>query len=445
MGKLKIRIMNIVYLAISGFALFWYSLNFINPDKVPFLKVGFSAELTAENSADLIKDDMLTDLGLTREELFESGPISIDADIQIKNQMLLDAWKAEDPNKFVEDTFINPNVDALVEDLKPAFMNVAKTAAKSVLKTEMENQLKEHVSGGDLYAALASSNPELTPEKLSDDIGTVIDELLKPDATLDSVSSVLAEKYSVYNTALGGEAKTQEQMEDMIKDTFEEYNLVDENGEISDIDEIIAFFLDGMLGEGESKSDDKKGDEGGDKPEAILRRMLTPNFEAGKEENESAIAAKLKTILNEKLDGAKDTMVLAFKACGIALGVFMLGWAIKVVQVILGFFRKKPYVRTEIIGIIAGIVQFVLALVSILVLAAFKFNLLGMATGLPVVGDLISGMPFLTSGISLELTFSAMIPGILVLVNAIYSIFYGIAKRRFKRDYKREKRAAQNA
>lgn len=440
MGKLKLRIMNIIYLALSGAALFWYSLNFIKPDKAPFLKIGFNAELTAENSGDLIKDEMLSELKITREDLFESGPIVIDANIQIKNQMLLDVWKSDDDVAFIDNTFIEPNVNALVDSLKPALTNVAKSAAKGVLKAEMEDQLKDKVAGGDLYAALASANPELTPEKLSQDIGAVIDELLSEDATLDSVSDLLATKYSVYNEALGGETKTSEQMKDEIKDVFEEFNLVDQNGNINDIDEVIAFFLNEALGGDEQGGGDKTPeDDPGDENQAILHKLFDPSREdADPEEKESAIAVKLREMLNEKLDAdTKATIALVFKGAGIALAVFMLGWALKLIQVILCFFISKPYVRKELIGIIAGIVQVILAAISIIVIAAFKFNLLGMATGIPVVGPIIGEYAAMLSGISLELTFSAMIPGVLCLINAVYSIFYGFAKRKFKREYKK--------
>lgn len=437
MGKLKLKILNFVYFALSGFALFWYSLNFINPDKAPFLKIGVDINLTAENSEGIFTDDMLSSLSVTREDLFAAGPLTVEADVQIKNSMLLDVWKSEDPKAFVSESFINPNVNALVDQLEPSFIPIAKSAAKGAVKTIVEDELKKTIAGngGDLYDTLKAANPELTSEKLSEDIGKVIDVLLSEDATVDSVSEALVDKFNVYNVALGGEEKTAEEMKNEMLPTLEEYNLVDEDGKINDIDEVIALLLDGFLGTG---SDEGSGDDSD--PEKAIANMLRRANADAEDPDENAISAKLKQFVNEKLDDStRELIALAMKGCGIALAVFMVGWAIKLLQTILCLFRKKPYVRTELIGIIAGIVQFILALISGLVLVAFKFNLIGMASSLPVVGDIVAKLPFLADGSSsLVFMFSAFIPGILCVVNLIYSIFYGIAKRKFKREYRKQ-------
>lgn len=429
MGKFKLKIMNIIYLALSGLALFWYSLNFFVPDKAPFLKFGIHVEMDEEASVEVLSDETLDSFGVSRDDLFESGPLVIEANIQIKNQMLLDVWKADDAAAFVDNSFIQPNVDALVESLKPSFMNVAKSAAKGALRNIMEDELSDLTGGEDLYATLAAANPELTKEKMSQDISDVIDGLLAENATIDSVSELLAEKYSPYSVALGGEEKTTEEMKEEIKDTFKELGLVDENGNINSVDDVIASLLGGILGGEEPE------DKGGEPEKQALRRALFPNYEEPDDGEENPIAAKLKAFINEKLDDkTKGTVVLAFKALGIALAVFMLGWALKALQVIIRFFILKPYVRFEIIGFISNIVQLILATISLVIIAAFKFNLL---SSIPFVSDVVSTLPFPIETMSLELTFSAMIPGILIVINFVYSIFYGIAKRRYKRENKK--------
>lgn len=426
MSKLKLRILNIIYLAFSGFALFWYSINFIKPDKVPFLNLGVNVELNEDNSAEII-DETISSMGISKEDLFAEGPINVEASIQIKNQMLYDVWKSDDPNAVVNDYFIDPNVDSLVEQIKPAFMKVAKSAAKGALKSNFENQLKNNLGNGeDLYTALANGNSDLTPERLSADVDAVFDALLAEDATIDSVSTLLAEKYTDYAVALGGEEKTSEQMKNEIESTFKEMGLVDEDGKINDIEDVIAKLLGGMLEDG--GSDDSKSSE------IALRKLLNPNYNEEEAAEESPIAEKLKAFLNEQLDAdTRNIITIGFRILGIALAAFMLGWAIRLVQVLLTFFMKRPYIITDIVGIITGIVQFLLALISVVVMIAFQFNGIEFAKSIPGLSSIISTVPFIKDGTgTASIMFSAMIPGLMCLAIFILSFFYKSAKKKYK-------------
>ena len=433
--KTLLKILNLVYFILAGVAIACFTINFISPDKIPFLRMGLSADLTEENSEDVFSDSLLEKFNIKRKDLFAEGPIKVEVKVDITNMMVFNAWTAEDAGMYVSDEFINPTIDEIVEKIEPTFTRVAKTAAKSSIKTMVEDELKKTLpADSDLYQLLGEANPNLNSESLSNDIGTIIDELDKDGATLDTVNHVFNEIYNTYNTALGNPAKSEAATRNDLQTTLEKYDLVDENGNITSIDDAIAALLGDLLGNNENNNEaDEEGDEDELPAPIALRRMLNPNYE-GEEvtEEESAVAAELKAFVNSKLNS--ESVALGFKIAGIVWAVFVLAWAIKLIQCIICLFRKKPYIRVEIIGIIAGIAQVVLALISGLLLLAFKFGFITTLVGLPLIGGLIGAIPFLGSeGIGLELTFSAFIPGILVLVNLVYSIIYGFFKRSFKR------------
>ena len=433
--KTLLKILNLVYFILAGVAIACFTINFISPDKIPFLRMGLTVDLTEENSKDVFSDSLLEKFNIKRKDLFAEGPIKVEVKVDITNMMVFNTWTAEDAGMYITDEFINPTIDGIVEEIEPTFSRVAKSAAKSSIKTMVENELKKTIpDGSDLYQQLGEVNPELNSESLSNDIGTIIDELDKDGATVETVNEVFNQIYNKYNTALGNPEKSETDTKNELQETLEKYDLVDEDGNITSIDDAIAALLGDLLGNNESNDESSEEGNEDDLPAPIaLRKMLNPNYE-GEEvtEEESAVAAEFKTFVNSKLNA--ESVAMGFKIAGIVWAVFVLAWAIKLLQCIICLFRKKPYIRVEIIGIIAGIVQVVLALISGLLLLAFKFGFITTLVGLPLIGGLIGAIPFLGSeGIGLELTFSAFIPGILVLVNLVYSIIYGFFKRSFKR------------
>ena len=415
--KNLLKILNLVYFLIAGVAIACFTINFIKPDMFPFLKVEVTAELNEENSTDVFTDEMLEKYGVTRRDLFSDGPIAVDARVDVRNEMLLNVWKAEVAEDYIQNEFINPNIDKVVSQIEPAFKKVAEKAAKSSIKYQIENMNGTTTFYSDL---IANGRGDLNSETLSEDIDTVY------DATIESVGEVYRDIYNKYSEALGNGSKTKEEAEEELNDILSKYDLVDEEGNITDIDDAIAALLAEML---KGKDDEE---ESGPAPIGF-HKLLNPNYEEAAEGEENPVAEELKKFVNENLPKAETA--LGFKIAGICLAVFVLGWAIKLLQCIICLFRKTPYIRTELIGIISGIVQVVLAFISGLLILAFKFDFIDTMMRLPFVGSLIAAVPLVgKSGIGLEITFSALIPGILVVVNFIYSIIYGFFKRNFKRN-----------
>ena len=428
--KTLLKVLNLVYFVLAAAAIACFTVNFIKPDLIPFLRIGIDAEITEENSKEIFSDVLLDKFGVEREDLFSEGDIKVEVEVDVTNMMMFNVWSAPNAETYISDEFINPTIDSVVEQIETTFTQVAKVAAKSSIKKIVEDKLQDTVGDDkNIYQELGNVNPELNQTSMSNDIDAIIDELEKDGATVDSVNAVFNEIYNKYSEALGNEHKSSEDTKNELQETLENYNLVDENGNITSIDDAIAALLNDLLGNNNNSNEDSE------EPAPIaLRKMLNPYYEGEEvtEEEASAVANELKTFVNSKLN--PSDVALGFKIAGIVWAVFVLGWAIKLLQCIICLFRKKPYIRVEFIGIIAGIVQVVLALISGLLLLAFKFGFITTLVNLPLVGGLIAAIPFLgSSGVGLELTFSAFVPGILVLVNLIYSIIYGFVKRSFKR------------
>ncbi|MBO7614493.1 MAG: hypothetical protein J6T15_02175 [Bacilli bacterium] len=429
--KTLLKVLNIVYFVLAAAAIACFTVNFIKPGLIPFLKIGVNADLNETNSKEVFSDALLDKFNITREDLFKEGDIKVDVEVKITNQMVFGVWGDKNEEIYITDEFINPTIDGVVEQVAPTFSRVARVAAKSSIKTMVEQKLRDTLPDDkNLYVELNES--DLNSHTLSEDIDTLFEELEKDGATLDTVNEVFNQIYNKYNEALGNSPKSSEETKDELRETLESYNLVDEEGNITSMEEAIAALLGDLLGNKDSSDDSE--DEEQAAAAITLCKMLNPYYE-GEEvtsEEASAIATELKKFVNSKLPTKE--VATGFKVAGIVWGVFVLAWAIKLLQCIICLFKKKPYIRVEVIGIIAGIVQVILALISGLLILAFKFGFITTLVRLPVIGGLIAAIPFLgSSGVGLELTFSAFVPGILVLVNLVYSIIYGFVKRSFKR------------
>ena len=83
------------------------------------------------------------------------------------------------------------------------------------------------------------------------------------------------------------------------------------------------------------------------------------------------------------------------------------------------------------VGIVAGVVEALLAIISVVTLIVYNNNLTEtMRSNFPILANIPLGLSF-----SLRFVF---IPGILVIVNLLFSIVYGPVKKKFKQDSREE-------
>lgn len=444
MTAIRLRILNFIYLALAAFSIVWFVIT-------PFVKVDLTITMDAEivNNLGLSStlDTGLSSLGISVDQLLEDGPIELPIKLELTRDDLINVWKVEEgkEKEYIRNDIVIHNVDKSAEALKPQLTKIAKKAAKEVIKGEVEKQLIDNCisSGSNLYKELEAQN--LTEKDLSDSVGKVVDKLTEGGHTVTEVSTTLAEEYNKYAVALGGDEMSLDGAESLIEDSLKEYNLINEDGTINAVDDAIEEILKGLLG-GLGGGEGENG-----KAEAsliALRKMTNPMYE-GEEPSVSdisiTIADTLDSLIDNKLteDGIdiRNGIMWGLKGAGIALCVFILGWAIKVLQVLIKTFTKKPYIHHEIIGILSAIVQCVLGLVSLLFLLATTTDLT-FIKDIPVVGEQI--YPYLTI-FKGEFAFSAMIPAACCIANLIVSILYGCPKRRMKREIREARRNSKAA
>lgn len=417
MKTLKIKLMNVIYLIISAFAAAWLVIT-------PFVTVGIQGEITKESG--LITEEMCADMGTSLDDLFAEGGIPIDVAVEINNQMLIDVWKAEDAEAYVKNDVIQVNVDKIVENLEEPLNKVVKSAAKGMITDIVEDELKKKLGENqDLYTELAKSN--LSQEDVAESVGKVVDKLTEEGATFTAVSETLTTEYNKYLVALDPEAtpKTVEEMKSEMQESLQEFGLLAEDGEtINDISDVIGDLIASLLGGGSGETSEPSS--------AVAYKLLKPFGEEASEEND--LAKVLCDIINEKIEPFIDYIVLGVKGASIAVAAFILGWALKVLRVLIKFFaKKKPYINGGPIFFITGFVQLILAIVCGLVALLSS----GLLETLPFYAFIQPYISFIPAGLKINLEFSAMITGLVVVFNIIYSFFYGIAKRRFKREMKK--------
>ena len=161
----------------SSLAIACFTVNFIKPDMIPFLKMGVSADLNESNSKEIFTDELLKKFNITREDLFKDGDIEVKVEVNVTNNMMFNVWKAEDDEVYVTDEFINPTIDSVVDQLDETFTRVAKMAAKSSIKTMVEQKLWDTLSDDkNLYQEL--NEHDLNSHTLSEDIDTILDDVL---------------------------------------------------------------------------------------------------------------------------------------------------------------------------------------------------------------------------------------------------------------------------
>ena len=480
--KLKLKILNIFYLLISLGAIIAYVTSFSS-----FLSASFTYSIDSETLyAAEIDDSALDDFGITIDDLFSDlDTVVFEVKVNVSYTDLILGWtettsnynyvnsKFDAKGRYLTHRILQPaldNLDSLLqEDLTTIAENAVRKMLANIIIQNMNAYSTDKVSDPNCFDAMANNEKNLQGENLNDvqfsqTVQTIYGYLTAPmynnsDRFLNGYE-IEEHDISSYNPGLKDEIKPyfdaiyEVQNEDEAEDrdlavdrtAYSVYGCLLSFGLYNEEDRFVS--LDNAIGNLLSRLVDAEDytDFGGSSSCVFVDKLFAPltrNYVD--EDNEFDTDNDLTVVLinvvaqsnaNEsRSEGASgplfNVLVLLIQISGILLIVFLLCWIIKFIQCVISFFRAKPYIRMNPVGIVAGVVEALLAIISVVTLIVYNNNLTEtMRSNFPILANIPLGLSF-----SLRFVF---IPGILVIVNLLFSIVYGPVKKKFKQDSREE-------
>lgn len=426
--KLRLRIFNIILIAISALSICWLAI-------FPFLEVKVNYLLTADTVKEFMKD--MNEEEVDIDDIVKDG-INIGVGVSITPKMLVKSVTTSDPKQFVEEDVIAPTVDRIIEDLMPTIEEIAKRAVKSTAKKELTKQLEgsfKETFGADVNVEAKLSEAGINIDQELDEVITIF---TAEDATVDSVSTKIAEKINTISekveTAFPEYAGkfdgiTAEQIKEPLQKALDEVGLVDEQGNILDFEQMLSVLLDKAMGE------TKTEETADNKPVSVdpLNRVyaeeeMTTEEQAEAAEEAESLADKVKNLIYEKLpDNIVEPISLGLKATAGVLGLFLLTWAfVGLFALLKTIFGRNP-------GIFTGLICFISAFLQVIIGIVLVYGLVVFQSGKITVDVVQSAMKSIPVGLSVQLVSSVTISAFCVLAKWILAPFYHSNKRRLKK------------
>ena len=481
--KVKLKILNLFYLLFSTIAIGAYLLANNNAFLQPSFTYKINEELILNEGID---DSALGDLGITSEDLFSDlDTIVFEVKVNIKYGDLLNAWTEVGPEynyrnskfdavgRYLTHYILEPALDNVDELLLDDLVGVAENAVKAMISSTviegMNSYSKEVVGYDDCFAAM-EDNPVNTAGENKNKLQFIqtvnsLYNLMSVSLTesrflngydiqddhvegfKESIKPYLDAIYQVQNE---DEADTVERslirITSNVSTCFYAYGLYDDDGNYLSIYEAIGNIFQRLIDHSEYEDSAYNTSNVSspfvDKLFAPLKGYIDdedPEFDNALTSIFINVIAKTTTnqVNYGNAEGVSGPLFLlmlyAIRAFGILLVLFLLVWAIKIIQCIICFFRAKPYVRMNPLGILTGIIEAALTLISIATIIIYRNNI--------DVNSIRNNIPALKSvlplGLSFELEF-VFIPGILAIANLLFSIVYGPVKKKFKQESRDE-------
>ena len=438
--KVKLKILNVFYLIFSVIAVGAYFLM------RPFLNMTMTYRLSESVIEEAeMSEEPFEQLGITAADLFKDLPENEDtgeqeivftAEVKIDFDTLLTAWfgvsnSATSVQNFVSNNVLGPSLEkAFYENDEELIEDNLVTMAESALETMYFNVIEKtlyKMSDINLYSHLEEKGYSKQQVKQSCRYLTV--NTFR--GSRQSFIVLFDEEIGKYVNALSDNEEDKAYyltlMERDVTEYLTAFGAIDDYGSMSSVEEVVGNILQRFIdnedyAEGEVIDDDEESsylEEDSDfetYTQLFLEVLKRSNFNSN--------------------NGMFVGIVLLVRALGVLFVSFVAMWAVKIIQCLVGFFRKKPYIRMNPVGIITGILEVGLAAISVVTVILYRYTNINTMRVNPYIGPYISSL--LPVGFSFELLFGALIPGIMVILNFLFSIVYGPVKKKFKTDAKEE-------
>lgn len=425
--RFKLIVCNFIYFIISLAVILAYVFT-------PFLSVKVDFTVNARLMETFFGDiEEFKDVDM--EEVVGKDGIPVEIGVKITPLDVVATVASNDGETLVKEDFIGKNIDNLVAALEPALTQAVGGVVKSTVKKQTKQQVTAAINDllsadddAETYLAAAGLTDEYFDECVDDFYNAFTEE----NATVSGVSEVIKETVDDALTKL----KTSEpekfaalpdevSAEDIaaeLDETLKTYGLADEDGNIKDVSEALAFLLKKVLSESETETASA----------ATFVAYSTASAETGvpsattpTDDAEEDLAELIKTTINEKIPAdAAIKVALGFKVAAIALLVCFGIWVIFVLVLAFKTFSDNPAVPVKLIFFITGFIQFILGLAIVAV--NFAPTILNRIPS-------ISGF-FETYGQINVGAYSSMIVACCVLIfNFFFTFHYNHLKRNYKK------------
>lgn len=480
--KVKLKVLNFFYLIFSAVAIAAYALNANS-----FMSATFNYKITSDLlMEEAVDESALEELGIDSDDLFSDlDKIVFEVQVNVGYRDLLSAWTETGPDyNYVDDggrytaieryamTYIlapalDEAPDYLYEDLK----SVANTAISKMIENSTRVQLEKYclavVSGKNNGAFdVMDRNPENTEHyneiRFLGAVSDLADELFRCPTEKIFVNGMVDEANSKvlltglkramhpYFLAIKNPSTSQEQeslsncMDGMVRDVTEylrNYGVIDDEEDeptITYIDEAIGSILQHLVDHTMYEDDDYSYYEVANNK--FISKFFAPlksYIEEDSEFDNRLTELFINVIRNSNANGENSSLffliALTARVFGVLLVVFLLAWLIKFIMCFISFFRQKPYLRINPLFIITGTIEALLALLTLgSVIIYNNFDINSIIAMFPIIKAIVP------LGLSFQFIFASWIPGVLAIVNLLFSIMYGPIKKKFKQDSRDE-------
>lgn len=383
------------------------------------------------------------------------GDVTLDISLELPASLAMNFKDSTVINTVLKDS-INTTIDKNLDPIINGFTGLVKAVAQDVAKDVIKDQIREQISN---LSPDSDAQEIIDQYGLNDDVDELVNEIFEKmdgdePVKVDDLTDLVGEKAQEISQKLadagvegfeGADSFQTEEIKASMEDMLKGAGLVDENGNVKDIDQALALLLDQIPGSDsndtkETQTEEKSGDEGEQeiKEESPLKIKREGGTEPAPEED---LNTKVKNLIDGLIaDLNIDSLDLSFGGItGYAfLGLFILmifPWALFALITIFRTIRKrKCWTKPWIVFSFASL-QLVF---GIGLLIATKYVL---PTYIPTIAE-AAGAEFapIIEGATLSIGTSALVPSLIYLAFIPLTIIYIIVAHKVKKDFKQYKR-----
>ncbi|MBO7614494.1 MAG: hypothetical protein J6T15_02180 [Bacilli bacterium] len=477
--KTKLKILNIFYFLFSIVAIAAYVLS-----SNSFLRTTFHYEVDSNALVEAsIDESALEELGISIDDLFSDvSKVVFEVDVNVSYSDLLTSWtEAGSTGKFGDfQSFNSVERYAMKYILKPAFDNtsdwleeqltaVANAAIGKMIENVTVSELRTYslavVGNPDPFDAMDKNQNNTGHYNKLQFEGTVSDcTQLIFRTTYDEIYFNGAEDLNGNKVVVGFNERIVpyfkaikepdaddnnemnayndglKNMKRRIAECLQNYGVFDETGAVTYIEEAIGTILQHLLNHVNYEDERVASYNLPEIPDnKFVNKFFAPlkGFILDEGDFDSLLTEMFVNVIRESNanDGGRLFYMIALGArvFAVILVLCLLGWAIKFIMAFISFFRQKPFLRINPLFIITGTIEAIFALLTLGSYIIFQFYTIdAIKSVIPAVANLIP------VGLSLQIVFAAWIPGVLAILNLLFSVLYGPVKRKFKEDSRDE-------